>query len=99
MIKVSTKVKMSESLKVKFIGPCGIEHQKWDEEGEFCLACSREHIEEFGDCVGIVDSVLDYNGEVCDGWWNVRWEPSNLCYAYEETDLELIETNDSQESE
>ena len=90
MIKIGDKVRMSEALKVKFIGPCAEKHQKWDAEGEFCLACSREHIEEFGDCVGVVERATEYNNEPCDDFVDVRWEPSNLRYAYEIIDLEVV---------
>lgn len=59
---------------------------------------SGEHVEEFGECVGIIAGLVDYNtckpGE--SGYeieklgpdWDVRWQPSNLRYGYEEKWLE-----------
>lgn len=40
-----------------------------------------QHVDEFGDCVGIVQGPVDYGtseGPEVD----VRWQPSNLRYAY-----------------
>lgn len=45
---------------------------------------SEEHVEEFGDCIGIVE------GPMYDSWieLNVRWQPSNLRYGYHPKNLE-----------
>jgi len=55
----------------------------------------RDHVREFGRCVGIVQGPTDYNrdGEPRDPAKvgpevDVRWQPSNLRYAYDPKDLE-----------
>ncbi len=45
------------------------------------------HVEEFGDCVGIVDGPADGYGPDLD----VRWQPSGLRYAYLAKWLEAAE--------
>lgn len=51
-----------------------------------CIA----HVEEFGECVGIVEGLVDYNTykgpEV-----NVRWLPSKLRYGYHPDDLIVVD--------
>jgi hypothetical protein len=62
---------------------------------------SHDHVEEFGDCIGIVIGPTDYNNCKPDDpnydpakvgpEVDVRWQPSNLRYAYNpETDLILV---------
>jgi hypothetical protein len=54
------------------------------------------HIVEFGECVGIVQGFIDYHndGDMLDHGKigpevDVRWQPSNLRYAYLPSDLEI----------
>ncbi len=96
-----TRVRMKESLKAKLRGPCAVRHQAEVENGS-CMYCSSGHLAEFGDCVGVVQGPVDYNnckpGE--PGYdlakigpeVDVRWEPTNLRYAYASEDLEVVET-------
>lgn len=51
--------------------------------------CS-EHIDEFGDCVGIVEGLVDY-GSFQGPEVDVRWLPSKLRYGYNPDDLEVVE--------
>jgi hypothetical protein len=60
----------------------------------------KQHVREFGRCVGMVLGLLDYNnckpgdpdydssklGPEVD----VRWQPSNLRYGYDPEDLEIV---------
>lgn len=48
----------------------------------------QEHVEEFGDCIGIVES-WEYPNEEDINIVNVRWKPSELRYAYS-TDLLIL---------
>tara|TARA_R110000765_G_C18677440_1_gene578916 strand:- start:359 stop:577 length:219 start_codon:yes stop_codon:yes gene_type:complete len=41
---------------------------------------SKDHVEEFGDCEGVVESWVYPDSDEKDV--NVRWKPSNLRYAY-----------------
>lgn len=53
---------------------------------------SREHIEEFGDCIGVVEGYIDYG--TCTGpEVDVRWQPSKLRYGYAVEDLEVIDAS------
>jgi hypothetical protein len=56
------------------------------------------HIIEFGNCVGIVQGFIDYHndGDMLDHGKigpevDVRWQPSNLRYAYMPEELEIVE--------
>ena len=42
----------------------------------------KEHIEEFGECEGIVEDLIDY-GTAKGPEYNVKWLPSGLRYGYE----------------
>ena len=46
----------------------------------------KEHVDEFGDCVGIVDGPIDY-GTQKGPELDVRWQPTNLRYAYHPNNL------------
>lgn len=58
---------------------------------------SSDHVKEFGECVGHIEGYVDYNDVPKDdpGWdptkigpeVDVRWQPSNLRYAYARSDL------------
>jgi hypothetical protein len=49
---------------------------------------SRQHVSEFGGCVGVVTGLLDY-GDQMGPEIDVRWIPSYLRYAYEPCHLVL----------
>jgi hypothetical protein len=52
----------------------------------------REHVEEFGHCIGHVEGPVDYGNGVVGPEVNVRWQPSGLRYAYRpEIDLDVVE--------
>ena len=88
---------MSEDLKKKLLKNCTmITHVDFPipPDPEFgCMNCSREHVEEFGDCEGIVGDLMDFNNEIppdpdkIGPEVNVYWQPSNLRYGYHPNDL------------
>lgn len=104
-----TRVRMTEAFKAKMRGAClpgkhvfdpgdpGYDPEMPDEG---CVKCSTDHVEEFGECVGVVDGPVDYNS--CEPGHpdydeskvgpevDVRWKPSNLRYGYHADDLEVI---------
>jgi len=53
----------------------------------------KEHIEEFGNCIGIVEGYVNYNNDGENDQnkigpeFNVRWNPSKLRYGYLPEDL------------
>ncbi len=49
---------------------------------------SREHVTEFGGCVGIVEGLVDYGTQMGPDV-DVRWIPSYLRYAYQPEDLRI----------
>lgn len=88
MMKKGTRVRMSEDYKRQLRGRCGVagKHLGPMCEGD-CWGCSSAHVEEFGDCVGIVEDLLQPNcPEV-----NVRWLPSKLRYAYDPINLVKVD--------
>ena len=92
-MKPGIRVRMSEALKAKLRGKCVSGKHVGDmmeEETDDCMLCSTAHVNEFGDCEGIVI------GPMQPGWeWevDVRWQPSNLRYGYHPDDLvEVKET-------
>lgn len=50
---------------------------------------SGDHVDEFGDCIGIVEGLVDY-GKQKGPEVDVRWHPSKLRYAYHPLDLEEV---------
>lgn len=52
--------------------------------------CSQHHVEEFGDCVGVVRRLANW-GEYHGPEVDVCWEPSGLVYAYPHELLEVVE--------
>jgi hypothetical protein len=100
-MKSGDRVRMSEALKTKLRGNClpdkHVDSRGTEQTDDGCLYCSTEHVEEFGECEGTVEGATDYNvmgdssydpakvGPEVD----VRWQPSNLRYAYDPEDLEL----------
>ena len=51
---------------------------------------SHEHVEEFGECIGIVKGLIDY-GTQQGPEVEVYWQPSNLHYAYHPKYLEIVD--------
>ena len=45
-----------------------------------------EHVEEFGECVGVVEGLVNYGTEQGPDV-DVRWQPSNLRYGYHPEEL------------
>lgn len=52
---------------------------------------SKEHIEEFGNCIGIVIGNMYPD---TDEYVDVRWQPSNLRYGYSINELIGIDTKE-----
>lgn len=56
----------------------------------------KEHIDEFGNCIGIVEDYVNYNNDGENNSdkigpeFNVRWIPSKLRYGYSPDDLVKI---------
>jgi putative endonuclease len=86
-------VRMTEGFKTDLLSPC-----YYNDEGflihvgrcqiydDTCLSCSSDHVEEFGNCFGIVDQIYE------DGFVDVRWQPSNLRYQYDPKYLNIIDS-------
>lgn len=59
----------------------------------------KEHIDEFGDCIGIVEDLVNYNNDGENNpnkigpEFNVRWQPSKLRYGYLPEDLIKIKNS------
>ena len=58
-----------------------------DKEDEGC----PNHVTEFGDCVGVVEGLVDY-GSSKGPEVDVRWKPAGWRYAYHPRDLEVVTT-------
>ncbi|HEX4513526.1 MAG TPA: hypothetical protein VH054_08320 [Polyangiaceae bacterium] len=99
---------MSEACKLAYCGPCGLHgphvgpiEPGVDNTEDECWGCSREHVREFGHCIGIVDGPIDWN-DVGPGHpaydpaklgpeIDVRWQPSNLRYGYDPECFEKVD--------
>lgn len=92
------RVRMTEAYKARMREPCTT-HVPGTEATDGCWRCHPPtHLDELGDCVGIVLGPVDHdNVPSTDPTWNpravgpevdVRWQPSNLRYAYDPTELE-----------
>jgi len=107
LLKKGDRVRMTAALKAKRRGKClpgkHVGPFVEDMPNEGCLHCSTDHIEEFGECIGIVAGPMDLNNvPVGDPtydpthvgpWVDVRWQPSNLRYAYLPDELERVGEN------
>mgnify|MGYP007031238405 CR=1 FL=1 len=91
---------MTERFKQERRGQCQgpgkhVGHKGWIPDPELpddgCAACSWGHIEEFGECEGLVEGPAFPNDPTCD-LIDVRWEPSRLRYMYHPNDLEVVPT-------
>lgn len=87
-----TRVRMSEELKRLLRGRCGeagAHVGPFDDVDGDCFGCSSAHVDEFGDCVGIVQGKMfpdvDDAPEV-----NVIWMPSRLRYGYDPKALDVV---------
>ena len=86
---------MSEAFKLRLRGRCGELgfhigpfDESLDDDGT-CDSCSSDHVDEFGDCVGLVeDRVFPDNPTAPEV--NVRWLPSRLRYGYFPEDLDIV---------
>ena len=91
-IQEGDRVRMSETLKARMRGSClpgkHVDPFVEDMPDDGCLHCSTSHVEEFGECVGIVIGSMWPNGEGPEV--DVRWQPSNLRYGYNPVDLEKV---------
>lgn len=91
-IMPGTRVRMSDELKRVLRGRCGeagAHIGPFDDVDSDCFACSSAHVDEFGECVGIVQGKMfpdvDDAPEV-----NVIWTPSGLCYGYDPAMLAVV---------
>lgn len=80
--KKGMRVMMSPALKAALRGECGKagKHLGPSCEGD-CWGCSSAHVDEFGDCVGLVEGLIDY-GTQKGPEVEVLWLPSRLRYGY-----------------
>lgn len=108
---IGKRVRMTEAFKKQMCGNCSPKHHEdlLDPDPELpddgCIKCSTDHIEEFGGCEGIVIGMMDYNNcASTDPEYDiakigpeieVRWQPSNLRYAYHPTQLSLVKKEES----
>lgn len=53
----------------------------------------QDHVDEFGECLGVVDDEVDYGGGQLGPEVNVRWQPSNLRYGYDPDQLVIVESD------
>lgn len=90
MIKTGDYVRMSEECKIALRKNCINEHvgpfdsgDGADDPGGECWGCSTQHIEEFGNCVGIVEGPVDFGNGNLGPEVDVRWLPSQLRYGYD----------------
>ena len=97
-LKPGTRVRMSDQLKRELRGQCTgpgghVGHAGWIFDPEMpddgCAACSWTHVEEFGECTGVVGGLM-FPGLIDTPEVNVRWEPSGLRYGYHPDKLELV---------
>lgn len=80
--KKGMRVMMSPALKAALRGKCGEAGKHLGPTCEnTCWGCSSAHVDEFGDCVGIVEGPVDY-GTQKGPEVEVLWLPSRLRYGY-----------------
>jgi len=88
--KCGDRVRMTKELKVRMRGRCRPNHHveplDIGSTDDGCMKCSTNHVEEFGECIGLVEDLDSPSRPEI----NVRWQPSGLRYAYNPKDLELI---------
>lgn len=104
-MKPGARVRMTEYLKWRLRGACGQAGKHlgpWDPDGEDdqCWGCSSAHVDEFGDQIGVVVGLADYNNckpgepgydpDKVGPELTVVW-PGNLRYHYASGDLEKVE--------
>lgn len=98
---VGAPVKMSESFKVRLKGACGKAGKHLGpfdpDDPTSCDSCSWPHVDEFGESVGKVAGLCDFNNCAPDdpGWdpnklgpeLDIRWQPDNIRFAYGKQEL------------
>lgn len=86
---------MSEEHKAGLRGACGAAGKHLGpfdpEDDNDCWGCSSGHVEEFGECIGIVIEQTRWSDVASGPEWDVRWQPSNLRYAYHPDHLIIVE--------
>lgn len=50
----------------------------------------QEHVDEFGECQGIVEGLVQWPGGYAGPEVEVRWQPSGLRYGYHPDDLQEV---------
>lgn len=50
----------------------------------------NEHVEEFGNCIGVVVGLADYGNGILGPDIDIYWQPSNLEYRYEPKSLVIV---------
>jgi hypothetical protein len=101
LLQPGDQVKMNKECVEAFCKDCGLtgnhitEPTDDDPIGD-CFNCSRAHVLEFMNCIGVVIELTNYNnGAESDPnkigpEYDVRWQPSNLRYCYDPKHLEKI---------
>ncbi len=100
-MKTGTRVRMTEEFKRNARGQCQgpgkhVGHgPSWVPDPEMpddgCAACSWGHIDEFGECEGLVEDLM-FPDDPTSEFVNVRWQPSGLRYGYHPNSLEVVPT-------
>lgn len=66
-----------------------------DTKAAFIKNDCKEHVDEFGDCLGVVEDLVDYNNDgendpdKIGPEYNIRWYPNGLRYGYTSDKLEV----------
>lgn len=68
--------------------PGTLVRMSWKLQAEFIKNGCLEHVEEFSECVGLVEGPVEWKTQMGPEV-DVRWQPSNLRYAYHPEELEL----------
>ncbi len=95
-VKKGALVRLTEAAKTRLRGKCGSAGRHLGpfdpDDGYACWGCGTAHVDEFGDCVGVVLGPMDLgDGERKDDTFvDVRWQPSGLRYAYDSADLVIV---------
>ena len=85
MFKPGDRVRMTKAHKAALWKKCRPGHHVGPYiEGDECQQCSSGHVKEFGNCIGIVEDLVQPG---CPEL-NVRWLPSKLRYGYLPDSLE-----------
>lgn len=100
-LKPGTRVRLNDHAKRSLRGKCGAAGKHlgpFDPDDDYpreCLGCSTAHVDEFGDSVGTVEGLVNYNNPPEEDpskigpELNVRWD-SGLRYGYPKDFLEIV---------